>query len=104
MIHTSTSYTEPSTQDNWTICCLRLASCMIKVEEVQKEERKTMSLKRFYFDRNIEICATCMFIDEYSLNVHDDGEAPHGYDGTAVCCKFDNNRKETVENRIRKFV
>ena len=65
-----------------------------------KGERKTMSLKRDYFDRNIEICATCMFIDEYSLNVHDDGEVPHGYDGTAVCCKFDNNRKETVENRL----
>ena len=70
------------------------------VEEVWKGERKTMTLKRDYFDRNIEICATCMFIDEYSLNVHDDGEVPHGYDGTAVCCKFDNNLKETVENRL----
>ena len=73
--------------------CLMLLKEGIKISLMK---RKTMSLKRDYFDSNIEICATCMFIDEYSLNVHDDGEVPHGYDGTAVCCKFDNNRKETV--------
>ena len=59
-----------------------------------------MSLKRLDFDNNKKNCRTCMFIDEYALNVHDDGEVPHGYDGTAVCCKFDNNQKESVENRL----
>ena len=33
-----------------------------------------MSLKRFYFDKNIEMCRTCMFIDEYTLNVNLEGE------------------------------
>lgn len=35
-----------------------------------------MSLKRFYFDKNIRICRTCMFIDEYTLNVNDNGKIP----------------------------
>ena len=48
-----------------------------------------MSLKKHYFDKNIECCYTCMYIDEYALNIEDKGQIPHGYDGTALCCKFD---------------
>ena len=59
-----------------------------------------MSLKKYYFDRNIEICYTCMFIDEYAFNVNEDGEVPHGYDGTAVCCAYDDKEPEDSENRL----
>jgi len=59
-----------------------------------------MSLKRYYFDENIETCRTCMFIDEYACNVSDEGEEPTGYDGTAVCCKYDDKQPETDENRL----
>lgn len=41
-----------------------------------------------------------MFIDEYAFNVHGKGEVPHGYDGTALCCKFDDSKPETKENRM----
>lgn len=58
-----------------------------------------MSLKRLNFDRNVECCYTCMYIDEYAFNVNDDGEIPHGYDGMALCCVFDENEEETNENR-----
>ena len=58
-----------------------------------------MSLKRLNFNENIECCYTCMYIDEYALNVRDDGEVPHGYDGTAICCVFDNKLPETIDNR-----
>ena len=59
-----------------------------------------MSLKRLNFNENIECCYTCMYIDEYALNVRDDGEVPHGYDGTAICCKFNYKEKETDKNRL----
>jgi len=58
-----------------------------------------MSLKKYYFDRNIEICYTCMFIDEYAFNVNEDGKVPHGYDGTALCCVFNDKQPKTNENR-----
>lgn len=41
-----------------------------------------------------------MFIDEYAFNVHDDGEVPHGYDGMALCCKFNDKEVESAENRM----
>ena len=59
-----------------------------------------MSLKRKYYDKGIEACYTCMFIDEYAMNVHGSGEVPHGYDGTAVCCEFDDKEPESEENRL----
>ena len=58
-----------------------------------------MSLKKFYYDKNIEICYTCKFIDEYCLNVADEGDTPHGYDGTACCCVFDTTQPESNDNR-----
>ena len=58
-----------------------------------------MSLKRFYFNKNIELCYTCMYIDEYAFNVHSEGEVPHGYDGTACCCMFDDKLPKTNDNR-----
>lgn len=58
-----------------------------------------MSLKKFYYDKNIEICYTCKFIDEYAMNVANDGEVPHGYDGAAWCCVFDTTQPESNENR-----
>lgn len=59
-----------------------------------------MSLKRFCFDRNIKICRTCMFIDEYAFNVNDTGKIPCGYDGTAICGIYEIGEKETSENRL----
>ena len=59
-----------------------------------------MSLKRFYYDRGDELCYTCMYIDEYAFNVNDDGEVPHGWDGTAECCAFNDKEPETKDNRI----
>lgn len=53
------------------------------------------SLKKYYYNKNIEICLTCKFIDEYAFNVSNEGEIPHGYDGMALCCIFDKNDKET---------
>lgn len=58
-----------------------------------------MSLKKFYYNKNIEICYTCKFIDEYAMNVADDGEEPFGYDGGAWCCMFDVNEPESNDNR-----
>ena len=60
-----------------------------------------MSLKRFYFDKNIEMCRTCMFIDEYTLNVNGNGEIPCGYDGTAICGIYEIGEKETSENCLQ---
>ena len=57
-----------------------------------------MSLKRLDFDNNKKICRTCMFIDEYALNVMGDGKIPHGYDGTAVCGIYD-EEKDDGESR-----
>ena len=57
-----------------------------------------MSLKRYYYKKRIEICYTCKFIDEYIMNVMADGEIPHGYDGTAACCVFDNTKPESNDN------
>lgn len=59
-----------------------------------------MSLKRFHYDLGHRCCYTCMYIDEYTLNIEDAGEVPHGYDGTAICCKFDDSKKETGANRL----
>lgn len=53
-----------------------------------------MSLKRLDFDNNKENCRTCMFIDEYALNVMDEGEIPFGYDGTAVCGIYDKEKDD----------
>lgn len=58
-----------------------------------------MSSKRYYFDKGVEMCLTCKFIDEYALNVMDDGKEPHGYDGTAMCCLHNWDEEETTENR-----
>jgi uncharacterized cysteine cluster protein YcgN (CxxCxxCC family) len=58
-----------------------------------------MTLKKYYFDKGIELCLTCKFIDEYSLNVMGDRKVPHGYDGTSECCLFNLNEEETSENR-----
>ena len=59
-----------------------------------------MSLKKYYFDKNIECCYTCMYIDEYTLNVEEDGEAPHGYDGCALCSIFNKSEEESNNNRF----
>ena len=59
-----------------------------------------MSLKRYYYDRGDRLCYTCKFIDEYAFNVNDEGEAPHGYDGTAVCCAYDDKEPKDSENRL----
>jgi len=53
-----------------------------------------MSLKRLNFDNNKEICRTCMFIDEYSLNISGEGEIPCGYDGTAMCGIYDEEKDD----------
>ena len=59
-----------------------------------------MSLKKYFYDNNTEKCYTCMFIDEYACNVNKDGEIPCGYDGTAVCCKYEDEQPEDIENRL----
>ncbi len=58
-----------------------------------------MSLKKICFEKNIKVCITCMYIDEYAFNVSEEGEVPHGYDGTAFCCLFNDEEPETSENR-----
>lgn len=58
-----------------------------------------MSSKRNYYNKNIEMCLTCKFIDEYAWNVMDDGKEPHGYDGMAECCLCNWDEEETIENR-----
>ena len=58
-----------------------------------------MTAKKYYWNKNIEICLTCMFIDEYAWNVMDEGKVPHGYDGTAECCLHNWDEKETTDNR-----
>lgn len=59
-----------------------------------------MSLKKLYYDKGVKICRTCKFIDEYAFNVNgDDGNVPHGYDGSALCCVFNKNEKECADNR-----
>lgn len=58
-----------------------------------------MSLKRLYYNKDTKCCRTCMFIDEYAFNVNGEGEVPHGWDGTALCCKFNDAKPETKENR-----
>lgn len=58
-----------------------------------------MSAKKYCFDKNIENCYTCMYIDEYAFNVNSEGHIPHGYDGMAACCKFNDEEKESAENR-----
>lgn len=35
-----------------------------------------------------------MFIDEYALNVSEEGEIPCGYDGTAVCGIYDKEKDD----------
>ena len=59
-----------------------------------------MSLKKFYYNKNIEICYTCKFIDEYAMNVADDGEEPFGYDGTAFCCLYDSTLPDGSDNMM----
>ena len=58
-----------------------------------------MSLKKYYFDKDIKCCYTCMYIDEYAFNVRNKGEVPHGWDGTAICCVFNDSEKESIDNR-----
>lgn len=58
-----------------------------------------MSLKRYYYNKKDKLCYTCKFIDEYAFNVHGEGEVPHGWDGTAFCCKYDNNEQQSENNR-----
>lgn len=59
-----------------------------------------MSNKRRYFDDNIEICLTCKFIDEYAFNVRDNEKTPHGWDGSALCCLFNEDKEESIDNRF----
>ena len=59
-----------------------------------------MSLKELYFREGAKICRTCMFIDDYACNIADKGKEPQGYDGTAICCKYDKAKSETSENRL----
>lgn len=59
-----------------------------------------MSLKKYSYDKNIEMCLTCKFIDEYAFNVYDEGEVPHGYDGMAVCNAYDKNQPEDSDNMM----
>jgi hypothetical protein len=59
------------------------------------------TLKYDEYKQGVKKCRTCMYIDEYSLNVNDENEAPLGYDGTAVCCKHDDTQKENYQsNRL----
>lgn len=58
-----------------------------------------MAAKKYYWNKNIKICLTCMFINEYAWNVMDKGKVPHGYDGAAECGLFNWDEKETSENR-----
>jgi len=46
------------------------------------------------------MCYTCMYIDEYALNVNGEGEIPHGWDGTAECCVFNDKEPESIDNRL----
>ncbi len=41
-----------------------------------------------------------MYIDEYFFNVHGKGKIPHGYDGMALCCVFDEKEEEGADNRL----
>lgn len=59
-----------------------------------------MSLKRYHYDKGDELCYTCKFIDEYAFNVNDDGEVPHGWDGTAWCDAFDKSQPKSINNRL----
>lgn len=59
-----------------------------------------MSLKRLRFDKNIEMCHTCMFIDEYAFNINEEGETPCGYDGTAICCVHNDKEEDSKDNRL----
>ena len=59
-----------------------------------------MSLKKYHYDKDDKLCYTCKFIDEYAFNVNDEGEVPHGWDGTAECCKFDKSKPQSNENRL----
>lgn len=59
-----------------------------------------MSLKLGKFNGGLEICHTCMFIDEYTLNVSDEGEIPVGYDGTSICGIHNDNEEESIDNRL----
>ena len=58
-----------------------------------------MSLKKYYYDKGEELCYTCEFIDEYIFNVNEDGEVPHGWDGTAFCCKYNKSEEKSIDNR-----
>jgi len=57
-----------------------------------------MSLKLNRFNKGLEICHTCMFIDEYSLNMNGEGEIPCGYDGTAICGIY-NDEDDSIDKR-----
>ena len=59
-----------------------------------------MSLKKWHYDRGDELCYTCMYIDEYVCNVAENGEVPHGYDGIAICCKYNKDKKKSNDNRF----
>jgi len=58
-----------------------------------------MTLKRYYYDAEVENCMTCKFIDEYGCNVRPEGRAPMGYDGTAFCEKYDHEKADGPDNR-----
>ena len=45
-----------------------------------------------------------MFIDEYSLNISDEGEIPCGYDGTAVCGIYDEEKDEDDDDGRGLFI
>ena len=58
------------------------------------------SLKHYYWERGHEICATCVYCDDYAFNVYDDLDlVPHGYDGSAWCNAFDKDKPKTKDNR-----
>lgn len=58
-----------------------------------------MSLKKYWYDKGMEMCYTCKFIDEYAFNVRGEGKIPHGYDGSAECGAFNEDEEESTDNR-----
>jgi hypothetical protein len=47
-------------------------------------------LKKYRYDKDMRICQTCKFIDEYAFD---------NYDGMCECCKYNEDLPDTAENR-----
>jgi len=59
-----------------------------------------MSLKKFHYKKGTEMCLTCKFIDEYTLNDADEGEAPVCWNGDALCSIRDISQPLSDDNRL----